>query len=183
MLWIILWITREKKGITPAFAFPHPSCRFSGHSMPFFGKTGTGDIVSYFHKKIKTLGKCKPLENAPFAIFAIQKGYPHDPQSLVSQPVENENPVPPASYALRAKVMLELSTKKAELSTCKSGERGEALPPNLHQGNDSPEPLSRRICMDIISCGLRLSRREKKKMDCFWPKKAGKIPRGKVRFP
>ena len=121
MLWIVLWITREKKGITPAFAFPYPPCRFSGQAMPFFGKIGTGDIVSYFHKKIKTLGKCKALENVPFAIFAIQMGYPLDPQSLVSHPVENTNHVPPASYALRAELMPELSTENVELSTCKFG--------------------------------------------------------------
>ncbi len=126
-----------KKGITMAFAFPYPSCRFSGQNTPFFGKIGTGVIVSYFHKKIKTLEKCKALENEPFAIFAIQTGYSLDPQSLVSHPVENTNPVPLASYALRVKVMLELSTKKVELSTCKSGERGETLPPNLHQGESS----------------------------------------------
>ena len=139
MLWIVLWITREKKGITPAFAFPCPPCRFSGQAMPFFGKIGTGDIVSYFHKKIKTLGKCKALENVPFAIFAIQTGYPLDPQSLVSHPVENTNHVPPASYALRAELMPELSTETVELSTCKFGYgRYAGLCSALHQGASCP---------------------------------------------
>ena len=122
MLGILVGITREKKGITPLPAFPYLPRRFSGQTAPFFGKIGTGDIVSYFHKKIKTLEKCKALENAPFAIFATQKGYPLDPQSLVSHPVENINPASPASYALRAEVMPGLSTENVELSTCKSGD-------------------------------------------------------------
>ena len=100
MLWIVLWITREKKGRTPAFAFPYPSCRFSGHAAPFFGKIGTGDIVSYFHKKIKPPRRCKTLEKPVFAIFATKKGYPHNSQSLFSRAVENPASVTPASYAL-----------------------------------------------------------------------------------
>ena len=67
--------TREKKGKTPFFAYQLPPCRFSFQAPPFFGKTGTGDIVSYFHKKIKPPEKCKPLENNLFAIFAIQKRF------------------------------------------------------------------------------------------------------------
>ena len=118
---------REKMGKTLFLAFHAPPCRFSGQLTPHFGKIGTGDIVSYFHKKIKTLKKCKPLENVPFAIFVLQSGFPHLPQSLVSHPVENIPLAPPAFYALHAEIMPGLSTKSVELSTCKSGERGETL--------------------------------------------------------
>ena len=124
---MILGINGEKRRKTPLRPLPCLPCRFSGQTMSFYGKIGTGDIVSYFHKKIKTLKKCKPLENVPFAIFVPQSGFPHLPQSLVSHPVENIPLAPPAFYALHAEIMPGLSTKIFDLSTCKSGEWGETL--------------------------------------------------------
>ena len=122
-----MWINGEKRRKTYLCPLPCLPCRFSGQTMSFYGKIGTGDIVSYFHKKIKTLKKCKTLENVPFAIFVPQSGFPHLPQSLVSHPVENISLAPPASYALHPEVMPEFSTKIFDLSTCKSGERRETL--------------------------------------------------------
>ena len=88
--------------------------------MSFFGKSGTGDIVSYFHKKIKTLEKCKTLKNVRFAIFAPQSGFPHLPQSLVSHPVENKTQAALAFYALHPEVMPDLSTKILACILCVS---------------------------------------------------------------
>ncbi|MBR4331647.1 MAG: hypothetical protein IKP72_03120, partial [Clostridia bacterium] len=96
--------------------------------MTFYGKIGTGDIFSYFHKKIKTLEKCKALKNVRFAIFAPQSGFPHLPQSLVSHPVENKTQAALAFYALHPEVMPGLSTKILDLSTCKNGERRDDAP-------------------------------------------------------
>ena len=111
-----------KKGENLLFRFPVPFAPFFRAGYANFGKYGTGDIVSYFHKKIKPIEKCKPMENAQFAIFVIEKCYPHNSQSLFPCAGEKNAQASPASYALPSKTMPGFSTENRELSTCKTGD-------------------------------------------------------------
>ena len=81
----------------------------------------------------------------------------------------------------RIQYLFSQSGLKGQFKSETNGTTG--LCPVPYQGNDSPGPLTWRSCLDGFTYGHRLPRWGLRKFEGFWPKKAGKIPGGKLAFP